>query len=72
MKSYIENMINSPIVKNRGIFDIQNLKNEWKKFLEGKFETSFFIWQFINTEIWFQVFIDKQVGDVSKTFKFNT
>lgn len=72
MKSYIENMINSPIVKKRGIFDIKNLKNEWKKFLKGKFETSFFIWQFINTEIWFQIFIDKKGRNLSKTFKFNS
>jgi len=71
MKSYIESIINSKNIEDRKIFDVKNVKNEWKKFLDGKFETSFFIWQFINTEVWFQTFIDKRTENVNKSFNFN-
>lgn len=71
MKSYIENLINCKNAKDRNIFDIKNLKIEWQKFLDGKFDTSFFIWQFINTEMWFQTFIDKSSENVNKSFNFD-
>ena len=71
MKSYIDNMINSKKVEERGIFNVTNLKKEWQKFLNGEFETSFFIWQFINTEVWFQIFIDKKSENINYSFNFN-
>ena len=52
--------------------EINQFKKDGAIFLKGKFETSFFIWQFINTEIWFQIFIDKKGRNLSKTFKFNS
>ena len=71
MKSYIDNMINSKKVEERGIFNVTNLKKEWQKFLNGEFETSFFIWQFINTEVWFQIFIDKKSENINYSFNFD-
>ena len=65
MKSYIDNMINSKKVEERGIFNVTNLKKEWQKFLNGEFETSFFIWQFINTRVLFQIFIDKDLKTIT-------
>ena len=30
----------------------------------------FFIWQILSTEIWFNVFIDKNIDQVNKNYKF--
>ncbi len=58
-KTYFNDLINSKKFKERGIFDVKNLKNAWNKFLSNQSETSFFIWQVSSTEQWFETFIDK-------------
>jgi len=57
--SYIEDIINSQKFKNRGLFSVSKIKNELKRFLTSSNQTSFFLWQIINTEKWFDEFIDK-------------
>jgi asparagine synthase (glutamine-hydrolysing) len=70
IKNFIDDIINSKKFIERGIFDKKKVDIEWKNFLNGKFNTSFFIWQIISTEIWFNVFIDKNVKNIKKNFVF--
>jgi hypothetical protein len=39
---------------------VSKIKNELKRFLTSSNQTSFFLWQIINTEKWFDEFIDKE------------
>jgi len=57
--SYVEDIIYSQKFKNRGLFSMSKIKNELKRFLTSSSQTSFFLWQIINTEKWFEEFIDK-------------
>jgi hypothetical protein len=57
--AYVEDICNSQKFKNRGLFSTSKIKNELKKFLSSSNQTSFFLWQIINTEKWFEEFIDK-------------
>lgn len=57
--TYIEDICNSQKFKNRDLFSTSKIKNELKKFLSSSNQTSFFLWQIINTEKWFEEFIDK-------------
>ena len=70
IKIFIEDNIFSKKFKERGIFNYKNVEKEWKNFLKGNFDTSFFIWQIISTEIWFNVFMDKNIKDVKKDYIF--
>jgi len=58
-KDYIIKLINSESFKNRGYFDVEIANNQYIKHLEGKVDISKEIWKWINLEIWFQKFIDK-------------
>lgn len=60
IKSFVDEIINSNSLESRSLFDIKIIKNEWKNFLKGSNQTSFFIWQIINTELWFRAFIDNK------------
>ena len=67
---YFEEILFSESLASRNFFDIQFLKKIWKNFLENENnETSFFLWQVINLEEWFRVFIDKD--SLNTKYKFN-
>ena len=70
IKEYINDIFHSKKFIERGIFDAPLVHREWNKFLQGGFDTSFFIWQILSTEIWFNVFIDKNIDQVNKKYKF--
>ena len=57
-KTYFSDLIHSKKFKERNIFNLKTLNKEWKNFLLGKADTSFFVWQVFCTENWFQKFID--------------
>ena len=61
LKPFIEEMIQSDSFKSRGLFNLSNVKRAYNDFCGGNGENSFFIWQWINTELWFRTFIDKKV-----------
>jgi len=58
MKSYIESLIHSESFADRGIFDISRVTKSFDEFCMGKYDNSFFVWQWINIEEWFRMFID--------------
>ena len=70
IKEYINDIFHSKKFIERGIFDAPLVHREWNKFLQGGFDTSFFIWQILSTEIWFNVFLDKNIDQVNKKYKF--
>jgi len=58
MCDYIKGLINSESFGDRGVFDINRVKNAYREFCTGMYENSFFVWQWINLEEWFRTFID--------------
>ncbi len=55
---YIEDMISSKSFKERSIFNNKEVKKSFKRYKNGVFDNSFFIWQWLNIEIWFQTIIE--------------
>ena len=70
MSSFILKLIKSDKFSKRGIFNQKKVLTAFTKFKKGNSKTSFFIWQVINTEIWFQIFIDKKFNLNKLKFKF--
>ena len=58
MRSYIHNLIRSESFGDRGLFDIDKVHTSFDRFCEGADANSFFVWQWINAEEWFRVFVD--------------
>ena len=55
---WVGDILNSSSFKNRHIFDYNVVKTMYNEYNNGKFDNSFFLWQWLNLEIWFRVFID--------------
>ena len=70
MSSYIFKLIKTESFAKRGIFNQKKVLREFLKFKKGDSKTSFFIWQVINTELWFQIFIDKKFEQKKINFNF--
>ena len=58
MKDFIQDLIKSQSFAHRGIFNVEKVVDEYTNFVKKPYSNSFFIWQWINIEIWFQIFID--------------
>jgi len=58
MRSYVIDLINSETFADRNIFNVNKVITAYDEFCEGKYNNSFFVWQWINVEEWFRVFID--------------
>lgn len=58
MVSYVEGLITSESFAARGLFDVDACRRLFTRFRGGEFDNSFFVWQWINTEEWFRIFID--------------
>lgn len=61
LKTWVEELINDTQFKNRGLFQIKNVKNTFANYLAGGSENAFPIWQWINAEIWFREFVDRRI-----------
>lgn len=61
MRSYIGDLIGSRSFSGRGIFDVEKVKKRYNEFCNGAYENSFFVWQWINIEEWFRMFIDQPI-----------
>ena len=55
----IQDMINSTKFNERSIFNSKKIKSNFEKYKKGNFDNSFFIWQWLNLEFWFQNIIDQ-------------
>jgi asparagine synthase (glutamine-hydrolysing) len=58
MRSYVRELIGSESFASRGMFDPVKCQAAFERFCTGADANSFFVWQWINVEEWFRVFID--------------
>lgn len=60
LKPKVDEILHSPEFAARGLFDASAVQNSWQRFCAGHGENAFFVWQWINTELWFRTFVDAQ------------
>lgn len=58
LRKDIEDILDSASFAQRGIFNVSEVKKTYARFCAGENDNSFFVWQWINTELWFKEFID--------------
>ncbi|MBL8954853.1 MAG: asparagine synthase (glutamine-hydrolyzing) [Myxococcaceae bacterium] len=56
LRSRIEDLIASRSFRERGLFDAAEVARGFDEFCAGKVNNAFWVWQWINTELWFQKF----------------
>lgn len=62
MRSYIRALIMSESFAARGVFDAERVRVAYEEFVARGAPNSFFVWQWINVEEWFRVFVDGEDG----------
>jgi len=67
MADYVEKIISSESFADRGVFDVKRVQGAFKEFCNGKYNNSFFVWQWINMEEWFRTFIDNDSTKVTSS-----
>ena len=58
MRGYVEGLLESDSFASRGCFDVAKARKAFRTFCRGGHDNSFFVWQWINVEEWFRIFID--------------
>ena len=58
MRSYVQGLLESESFADRGLFDVPKARAAFARFCNGAYDNSFFVWQWINVEEWFRMFID--------------
>jgi asparagine synthase (glutamine-hydrolysing) len=58
LKSNIGDLIGSRAFRERGVFDVASVQRAFRDFCAGQSANAFFVWQWVNTELWFQRFCD--------------
>ncbi len=60
LRSWVIELINSSEFANRGYFKVSEVKRLFDGYCKGDNSNAFFIWQWINVELWHRQFINKQ------------
>ncbi len=58
MAGCVADLIASRSFGDRGLFDVAAVRDAFARFRRGAFDNSFFVWQWINVEEWFRMFVD--------------
>lgn len=58
LKSWVEDIINSRSFAERGLFNVEQVRLTFRRYVNGQMNNAFPIWQWINAELWFSRFID--------------
>lgn len=63
LRPMVEEVVNSQAFAQREIFEISKIKEVFQEFLMDptRYENLFFIWQWLQLEWWFRIFIDESV-----------
>jgi len=61
LKPQVEEILRSYSFAQRGLFDVKEVQRSYARFCAGEGENAFFIWQWINAELWWRMFIDRRV-----------
>ena len=56
LKTNVQDLIHSKSFAQRGIFKPEEVQKQYSNYCSNPTENSFFIWQWINTELWFHKF----------------
>jgi asparagine synthase (glutamine-hydrolysing) len=58
LRSNVKELIHSQSFARRELFDAKEVRSAYTRFCKGEGENAFFVWQWVNTELWFRCFID--------------
>jgi asparagine synthase (glutamine-hydrolysing) len=56
--AWVKDILYSDKFKSRNIFDTKKTQKLYNEYVRGEYDNSFFLWQWINLEVWFRTFID--------------
>ena len=59
LRARVQDLIGSRPFAERGIFDAKEVETAYSRFCAGDDQNAFFVWQWVNTEMWFRMFIDE-------------
>lgn len=62
LRGWVQDFLYSDSFKNRGIFDVDKVKKDFESFRNKTLANSFFIWQAVNLEMWYRMYIDQKEG----------
>ncbi len=66
-KEQIQAMINAPAFEQRGIYNVDRVREIFDEHVRQEQNHHMFLWQLINLEIWFNQFFDEPVGTYRQT-----
>jgi len=58
LRSQVESVLQSSTFASRGIFDVAKVQETYQRYCAGDQANSFYVWQWVNLEAWFRMFID--------------
>jgi asparagine synthase (glutamine-hydrolysing) len=62
LRSQVEEIIYSRSFAERELFDVNEVQSIYKGFCAGNGENAFFVWQWMNTELWWRMFMDQRIA----------
>jgi len=71
LRPMVEEVINSSTFKGRGVFDVDQVKKTYRECIDApeRYPNTFFIWQWLQLEWWFRIFVDRSIEVSSSTVK---
>ncbi|MEO0454577.1 MAG: asparagine synthase (glutamine-hydrolyzing) [Verrucomicrobiota bacterium] len=57
-RPWVEDILNSRSIENRGWIDADAARERYRRYCDGEGDNSFFIWQWINLEVWARQYLD--------------
>jgi asparagine synthase (glutamine-hydrolysing) len=61
LRPQVEEIINSRSFSERGLFNVEEVRATYRRFCAGDGDNAFFVWQWVNTELWFRCFVDRRL-----------
>jgi hypothetical protein len=62
LRPQVEEIIHSRSFSERELFDVKEVQSTYARFCAGEGENAFFVWQWVNTELWWRMFIDQRIA----------
>ena len=58
LRPQVEELLHSRSFAERGFFDVPAVHASYRRFCDGAGENAFYVWQWVNTELWCRAFVD--------------
>jgi asparagine synthase (glutamine-hydrolysing) len=62
LRPQVEDIINSHSFAARELFDVKQVQSTYRRFCAGEGDNAFFVWQWVNAELWWRMFIDQRIA----------